>query len=281
MIRIITRINKEDRNERKNSKRKASIRKTSIRKTSKRKTGKSKIEIRKTGTRKTTGTIYGIGKLAAGLLLLALFMTGCRRRPEAELSLRELTPEVELAAQEQSGVEIETETVPAAKEQTEQQREWESAEPAFCYVHICGEVKRPGVYKLAAGSRVYEAVELAGGFCESAAQGYVNQAALLEDGMKIVIPSEFDLPKDWELTQKDAGIYPKADEAGPKEQKVNLNTASIEQLCTLPGIGESRAKSIIAYREAHGGFDSPEEIMQVEGIKEGAYSKIKDKISIK
>lgn len=270
MIRIITGINKEDRNERKKR-----IRKNRIR----------KIGIRKTGIRKTARRINGIGKLAAGLLLLALFMTGCRRRPEAELSLRELTPEVkvELAAQEQSGVEIEkeTETVPAAKEQTEWQGEWESAEPAFCYVHICGEVKRPGVYKLAAGSRVYEAVELAGGFCESAAQGYVNQAALLEDGMKIVIPSELDLPKDWELTQKDAGIYPKADEAGTKEQKVNLNTASIEQLCTLPGIGESRAKSIIAYREAHGGFDSPEEIMQVEGIKEGAYSKIKDKISIK
>lgn len=253
---------------------------TGIRKTG---TGIRKTGIRKTETRKTAGRIYGIGKLAAGFLLLTLFMTSCRRRPEAELSLRELTPEVkvELAAQEQSGIEAETETVPAAKKQTEWQGEWESTEPAFCYVHICGEVKRPGVYKLAAGSRVYEAVELAGGFCESAAQGYVNQAALLEDGMKIVIPSELDLPKDWELTQKDAGIYPKADEAGPKEQKVNLNTASIEQLCTLPGIGESRAKSIIAYREAHGGFDSAEEIMQVEGIKEGAYSKIKDQISIK
>lgn len=229
--------------------------------------------------RRVAGRINGVGKLAAGFLLLALFMTGCRRRTETELSLREIAPEVkaELAMQ----TETETQTFPAAKEQTERQEKSESTEPAFCYVHICGEVKRPGVYKLAAGSRVYEAVELAGGFCESAAQGYVNQAAILEDGMKIVIPSELDLPEDWELTQEDAGLYPKAQADGPKEQTVNLNTASIEQLCTLPGIGESRAKSIIAYREAHGGFGSTEEIMQVEGIKEGAYSKIKDKISIK
>lgn len=136
------------------------------------------------------------------------------------------------------------------------------------YVHICGEVKNPGVYELPEGSRIFEAVEAAGGFTEYAAQASLNQAQQVSDGTQIVILS-----------------LDEAEEKARREQEqaagiVNLNTASKEQLMTLAGIGESRAEDILRYREESGGFQSIEEIMNVPGIKESAYLKIKDSITV-
>lgn len=175
------------------------------------------------------------------------------------------------------------------------------------YVHVCGAVLRPGVYELAAGSRVYEAVQAAGGFAENAEESYVNQAQEVPDGAKLVIPTKEEaeaiVSKDSgrpeaEGKTTDGGVQPgivlqeegyaagssKETEAGKTTAeggRVNINTASLEELCKIPGIGTTRAAAIVSYREDHGSFKSPEEIMQVSGIKEGTYEKIKDSISVK
>lgn len=227
-------------------------------------------------------------KAKAGTMLFALavivLLAGCGKKAGAELLLDEVAKTAET---ERIGDGLTQETTEQNKadepEQKAEDRIQESADALedFCYVHICGAVVRPGVYKLAGGSRIYEAVELAGGFTAEAAESYVNQAGMITDGMKVVIPSVKEA-KEWNIQDTQAGITVDGSEGTrhSTQQKVNLNTASMEELCTLTGIGESRAGSIIAYREQHGGFSAIEEIMQVEGIKEGAFAKIKDKISV-
>ena len=160
------------------------------------------------------------------------------------------------------------------------------------YIHVCGLVSTPGVYGLPAGSRVYEAIEAAGGFSEAAVPDYLNLAQVLEDGMKIQVPDR-DQAEEWKargLTQSGismgggtAGVQTSgrtgSGEGGSKA-RVNLNTASREELMTLRGIGESRADDIIHYRQEFGGFKSIEDIMNVSGIKNAAFEKIKDSITV-
>lgn len=145
------------------------------------------------------------------------------------------------------------------------------------YVHICGAVANPGVYSLARNSRVCDVIALAGGLTEQAADDYVNQARFLNDGERVYIPEIDELsmlsPAQYVAGQTDDG------QNGSREQKtVNINTAGVSELTTLPGIGESRAESIIAYREQHGSFARTEDIMRISGIKDAAYEKIKDRI---
>lgn len=135
---------------------------------------------------------------------------------------------------------------------------------ALICVDICGAVKEPGVYYLNPGARVYEAVQMAGGLSSDADRDTVNQAQVLKDGAKIRIYS-IEEAEELRDSQAEPGL-------------VNLNTADVAALCTLSGIGEARAKEIIAYREAHGDFQAVEEIMNVSGIKEATFYKIKDKI---
>ena len=175
------------------------------------------------------------------------------------------------------------------------------------YVHVCGAVENPGVYELEAGSRVYEAVQQAGGFADSAEQNYVNQAQVLEDGVKLVIPTreEVAAAQDDASEESDAlqdraqdgsgiaggaereiGIVGGARSDGQggdaaSDGRININTASDAQLCEIPRIGATRAAAIAAYRESHGAFGKPEDIMNVNGIKEGMYEKIKDIICVK
>lgn len=167
------------------------------------------------------------------------------------------------------------------------------------YVHVCGQVVNPGVYALEPGSRIYEAVERAGGFGPEAATSYLNLAWEIADGMKIEVPTASQA-KEWEKTGN-TGI-----ESGPAgadrtaanprrpgaaadslnasplgaERKVNLNTAGKEELMTLKGIGEAKAEDIIKYRETYGPFQKIEDIMNISGIKDAAFQKIKDSITV-
>lgn len=143
------------------------------------------------------------------------------------------------------------------------------------YVYICGAVYHPGVYELAGGSRLYEAVSLAGGMTAEADSNYLNLAEELKDGEQIVVPTKeeaAELRKGILSSYQDAQISALG--------LVNINTASAQELMQLNGIGESRALAIVTYRDDHGGFTSIEEIKNVTGIKEGLYEKIKDKITI-
>lgn len=132
------------------------------------------------------------------------------------------------------------------------------------WVHICGEVAVPGVYEVETGSRIYDVLLAAGGFTREADQKAVNLAGEVSDGLQIVIPSAAETA---------------ASENSGDSRLVNINTASKEELCTLPGIGESRAADIISYRETYGPFLTGEDIMKVSGIKTSVYEKIKDNIT--
>lgn len=136
------------------------------------------------------------------------------------------------------------------------------------YVYVCGEVAHPSVYRLEAGSRICDAVDAAGGFTEAAEPRALNLAEPICDGMKILVPDTMQVPSD--------GVSEHAPDSG----KVNLNTADKAALMTLPGIGEARAETIIRYREEHGNFSAIEDIMQVPGIKEAAFGKMKEDITI-
>ena len=136
------------------------------------------------------------------------------------------------------------------------------------YVYVCGAVNTPGVYELAAGSRVNDALEAAGGFAEEADRDYVNLAAGVEDGQKLVFPtvSETEL-METEQARDALGL-------------VNINTADQAALMSLTGIGETKALDIIAYRESNGGFKAKEDITKVSGIGQSTYNKIADKITV-
>lgn len=162
-----------------------------------------------------------------------------------------------------------------------------SAEPRELYVHVCGAVANPGVYVLPEGSRVVDAVMAAGGTTADASGEALNQALAVTDGMQVYVPNteEAEQFQDWihtgEMSSQTGNSGGSASTGTDSAGKVNINTADVSTLCTLPGIGESRAASIVAYREEHGGFSSIEDIMKVSGIKDAAFGKIKDKICVK
>lgn len=151
----------------------------------------------------------------------------------------------------------------------------ESKESTDIYVYVCGEVKKPGVYVLNEGSRVFEAVDMAGGSTKKAMLDGINQAQVLTDGQMLDIPSVDDEPISAQ-TSENENVLPDSESL----DLVNINTASSSQLMTLSGIGESRAADIIAYRQEHGNFKSIEELKNVTGIKDGVFNKIKDYISV-
>lgn len=155
-------------------------------------------------------------------------------------------------------------------------------EAAVCVVHVCGAVQSPGVYTLAEGSRIYEAVAAAGGLLPEADEAYLNQASCVTDGEQIYVPTQQEvLEQSATLVRSGQSVTAQTESgAEPQDAKVNLNTATKEQLCTLPGIGESKAQSIISYRETQGAYGQIEDVMNVEGIKDGLFQKIRDRITV-
>lgn len=149
---------------------------------------------------------------------------------------------------------------------------------ALVYVHVCGAVKNPGVYALAEGSRTADAVLCAGDFLPEAARDYLNLAQPVKDGQKIYVPDRAEADR-----LPEGGIFSGEGSAGqmPEEEPyVNINTASQGELMTLPGIGKAKADAIVAYRKEHGAFLSCEDLMQVPGIKENIYEKLRDAITV-
>ena len=163
-----------------------------------------------------------------------------------------------------------------------------------CYVYVCGQVTSPGVYKLEEGQRIFEAVELAGGFTGEARPEYLNLAEPVFDGMKILVPDEAQASDpSWNGQIGSLGTVPgtggsgfgaadaySQDRGAVPMKKVNINSASKEELMTLTGIGESRAADIIRYRTEQGAFSRIEDIMNVPGIKEASFRKLKDQIEV-
>lgn len=213
--------------------------------------------------------------------LLCLFLTGglygCSGTGEAQKTeLVSVQEEYQTETREQKNDAGNT-AEDTEKEQTSKPVKPEKAQ--MYYVHVCGQVVKPGVYELPAGSRLYEAVVLAGGLTENAAGEGLNQAEKIEDGSRIYVPSKEEYAAAGQNSPEISGEVSVSGTADA-DDKVNLNTATKEQLMTLSGIGEAKALAIISYRESHGSFQKIEELMQVEGIKNGVFQKVKDQIKV-
>lgn len=145
-------------------------------------------------------------------------------------------------------------------------------------VHICGEVKNPGVYRFSETPRVIDVITKAGGFTKKADKDSINQAQPVEDGKQLVISSKSSTKK--KESSKDKSEILKTDETTSKDNRIDLNTATREQLLTLPGIGEAKASQIISYREENGSFSQIEDIKKISGIKDGVFNRIRDMITV-
>ena len=166
--------------------------------------------------------------------------------------------------------------------QEEQKIENQEREPeaVLIQVYVCGAVASPGVYTLPEGSRVYEAVEMAGGLLDTADPRALNQARMLSDGEQVTVLTVEEVQNGETVEQGSVGEDLSGVSGASDGGKVNINTADEAGLMTIPGIGESRAKAIIAYREENGKFESIEDIMKIDGIKEKMFDKIKDSITV-
>lgn len=143
------------------------------------------------------------------------------------------------------------------------------------YVDVKGEVHHPGVYQMKAENRVKDLIEAAGGFTPLADDQKLNLAQLLGDQMVIVVPKKGEEVNS-ELAQAPTS---QKKEVG-KEVKVNINTATVEELKTLKGIGEKKAEAIIEYRKKNGSFKNKEELMKVRGIGKKLYESFQERVIV-
>ena len=146
-------------------------------------------------------------------------------------------------------------------------------------IHIMGEVNKPGVVTLPEGARMIDAVEAAGGFTEHADINQINLVYILEDGLKIKIPT---IEEEMYITEENGENVIVEDEQREGETlMININKAEIGELSQLQGIGEAVAQRIIDYRNENGDFEKIEDLQNVSGIGEAKFNKIKDNICVK
>ncbi len=160
-----------------------------------------------------------------------------------------------------------TETTEGDKEQTTQVSE--------LIVDISGCVKTPGVYEISDGTRLHSVIEMAGGLTKDADIDAINQAELVTDGQKILIPAKVDTPNDGGTGVASGDVM-----NGLTNSKININQADSTALQEIPGVGPATADKIIQYRDDNGRFQTIEDIKNVSGIGEKTFEKMKDKICV-
>lgn len=207
------------------------------------------------------------------LILVAGILYSCNRTNDEDSDFY-TTMETDVDLEEGTS-DVTVDTADMKVETVDSKEAVETPEYTTIYVHVCGAVVNPGVYEVNTGTRVFEVINLAGGVTNEGAPDALNQAELVEDGQKILVP-----------TLEEAQTLEFEDAVGNQEDSskgglVNINKAGKEELMTLPGIGDSKAQSIIAYREENGNFKTIEDIKNITGIKDGLFNKIKDYISVK
>lgn len=221
---------------------------------------------------KTKRNLWRGALLAAAVIAVDLFLPACGEGETSSLLLTQ--EEVATSSTEEAAVEVTS----AAEEKTTSKEEEEESAPTIC-VDVVGAVENEGVVYLPEGARVYEAVAAAGGFSEDANQRAVNQAAVLSDGVQLVIPTKEETEAGTESVYGIVGNTPAASAASEETGLVNINTADEATLQTLPGIGETKAAAIVRYREENGAFAAIEDIKNVPGIKDAGFEKIRDRIT--
>jgi competence protein ComEA len=190
-------------------------------------------------------------------IFVSFLLVGCNAKEAVMLNSEVEVRTCENVEKEEISIESEMNTIMADNR---------NGMEAYIYVYICGEVQNPGVYMVEDTARVYEVLMEAGGYTIKADEEAINLAEFVSDGLKICIPKKNLENSGTELVEKD-GI-------------ININVASESELEEIPGVGDVKAKAIIAYRIEHGGFTKKEDITMVEGIKTGTYEKIKEYIRV-
>ena len=226
--------------------------------------------------------------LILSLLFLSLFAS-CKSRDEGLVAVYEdetvasdLSDDVtdgETEREGESATETESETETVTLQVDDGSIDTDSAVIKDIKVYVCGAVQRPDVYEISADSRIVDAVSAAGGFAIDAYPEAMNLAETVSDGSRIYVPTKEEVDA-LAVVYSDTGSG-SGDTTSDSTGRVNINTATLEELTTLPGIGDTRARAIIDYREQNGAFGNIEDIMQVTGIKEKSFSKIKDSICVK
>lgn len=216
-------------------------------------------------TNKNESRLSGIKKFLS-IVTVMLILPSCSDRGEI-IDINEKYTE-EVSSTDDDGAEAASGT--AVSSFTEEGLQ--EAEPVT--VHVCGAVKNSGVYSLEAGSRIADAIKKAGGFSDEADETYLNLALRVSDGSKIYVPTIDESASMPELNSSGEGA------ADSNSRLVNINTADENTLKTIAGIGDSRARDIINYREMHGEFKTVEDIMKVKGIKKKLFDRIKDLITV-
>ncbi len=214
-------------------------------------------------------------------ILLVLVLTGCAPQGK-EIVLTDNALDSVSVTEQTSIAQEEKENNEESSAESTSLAENIDKKPSSIFVYVCGAVEKPGVYELPDGSRIVDAVEASGGFLETADKTYVNLAAMLEDGVKLLIPtvqetSEADSQIDT-FDKENSSFGGSSDNDG--SGLININLATKEELTNLPGIGDATAEKIVDYRQIHGSFKSIEDIMNVSGIKDKLFSKIKDHITV-
>ena len=152
--------------------------------------------------------------------------------------------------------------------------------PQNCYVDIKGEVLRPGVYEFSCESRIQEVIKKAGGFTEEADETKINLAQKITDQMQMIVPNV--------NSKQEGGVTEGNSEKGnssnmilsnAKQGKVNINTATLEELQTIKGIGKKKAEAILQYRKEHGPFRTKEDLLEVKGIGKKALEAIESQVN--
>ena len=220
----------------------------------------------------------------AALVMAFLFLCGCTHSREESVNTQQDIAQEYFGTESVSGDKTSeggedshsSSSVPDGAGGTSDSSAQSVEETGNIFIYVCGAVKEPGVYVLPEGSRVYEAIRMAGGMTPEANEAFVNQARVLVDGEQITVFTK----------EETEGLDPKAFDydvpaMDPVSQgKININKATAEELTSLSGIGEAKALAIVEYRETNGAFRETADIMKVSGIGEALYNKIKDDIDV-
>lgn len=224
-------------------------------------------------------------KSMAALVMAFLFLCGCTHNREESVNTQQDIAQEYFGTEsvsdgaESKGADINhsgSSSAYGSDGGTHESSDQSQKEAGDIFIYVCGAVKEPGVYVLPEGSRVYEAIQMAGGMTPEANEAFVNQARVLVDGEQITVFTK----------EETEGLDPKAFDydvpaMDPVAQgKININKATAEELTSLSGIGEAKALAIIEYRETNGAFRETADIMKVSGIGEALYNKIKDDIDV-
>ena len=224
---------------------------------------------------------YRCKSMLAAVCLSAICLCGCGSK-DSDIQL-ETSPDVSREHLGEESEERGAET--AATEECAVSEE----QPQTCYVYVCGAVVTPGVYEMNAGARLYDVIESANGMTKEAEETSFNLAGEVYDGMMLIIPTK-DQWAGGEFVPDENGLPVRAQDirevagkvsaAEGQDELVDINRATADQLCTLPGVGKAKAESILAYRQEHGSFQTIEEIKNVTGIGDGLFEKIRSKIKV-